>query len=63
MTQPRTCTVRQHTRKRPYADEYAKTTAKLLAEVEAYVDRQITAAFRTFPINARRALRGLSKGA
>lgn len=56
MTTARLIAVRPHDRKRPYADQYAKTTAKLMAEVEAAVDRKIAAAFRTFHLNTWRAL-------
>lgn len=34
-----------------------KTTAALMAHVERQVDKQIAAAFRTFHVNCRRALR------
>lgn len=49
--------VAPHTRKPPFAKERAETTAKLMAEVEAKVDRQISASFRTFSINIWRAVK------
>ena len=47
--------VKSHTRAKPFAKEKEAKTAQLLSEIEAQVDRQITAALRTFPMNVSRA--------
>lgn len=52
MSPLRTCSVSSHVRARPYSRVKAAKTAQLMAEVEARVDAIVTAAFRTFHINA-----------
>jgi len=47
--------VQSHKRKRPYSTRIEAMSAKLMAEVESSVDRQVTAALRTFPVNVWRA--------
>lgn len=49
--------VKSHTRAKPFAKVKAAKTAQLRAELDAEVDKQIAAAFRTFPINVARALK------
>jgi len=49
--------VQSHKRKRPYSTRIEAMSAKLMAEVESSVDRQVTSAFRTFAINIWRAER------
>lgn len=57
MTLSTETSVKSHTRAKPFAKVKAAKTAQLIAELDAKLDKQIAAAFRTFPINVARALK------
>lgn len=46
--------VRAHTRRKPYEAIKQATTARLLDEVNRYVEQRLLAALRTLPANVRR---------